>query len=80
MRSLSRASWGLALMVVASCARNTAIVPESEAAGAIDATVTPAGREAGVVPGIEVFLSDVPAALRGKRVGLITKYSVLEHA
>ena len=27
---------------------------------------------AGVRPGIEVFLDDVPAALRGKRVGLIT--------
>ncbi|MCX6483188.1 MAG: hypothetical protein NT146_07935, partial [Mycobacterium sp.] len=27
---------------------------------------------AGARPGIEVFLDDVPAALRGKRVGLIT--------
>jgi uncharacterized protein YbbC (DUF1343 family) len=27
---------------------------------------------AGVRPGIEVFLDDVPAALRGKRVGLVT--------
>jgi len=31
-------------------------------------------------PGIEVFLSDVPAALRGKRVGLITNQSAIDHA
>jgi uncharacterized protein YbbC (DUF1343 family) len=30
-------------------------------------------------PGIEVFLSDVPAALRGKRVGLITNQSAIDH-
>ena len=27
-----------------------------------------------VRPGIEVFLSDLPAAVRGKRVGLITNH------
>lgn len=80
MRSIGSASRVLALIVVASCARNTAIVPAPEAAGAIDATVTPAGREAGVIPGIEVFLSDVPAALRGKRVGLITNHSAIDRS
>jgi uncharacterized protein YbbC (DUF1343 family) len=80
MRSLGSAFRVLALMVVASCARNTAVVPESPAAGAIDATVAPAGREAGVVPGIEVFLSDIPAALRGKRVGLITNHSAIDRS
>ena len=80
MRSLASASRILALMVLASCARNTAIVPEPPAAGAIEATVAPAGREAGVVPGIEVFLSDVPAALRGKRVGLITNHSAIDRS
>jgi len=35
-------------------------------------TVTTLGSAATVLPGVEVFLSDVPAALRGKRVGLIT--------
>lgn len=35
----------------------------------------------GVVrPGIEVFLADVPAALRGKRVGLITNHSGIDRA
>ena len=32
---------------------------------------------ASVLPGIEVFLADVPAALRGKRVALITNYSAV---
>ena len=36
------------------------------------APVSAAPSAAGVRPGIEVFLSDVPDALRGKRVGLIT--------
>jgi uncharacterized protein YbbC (DUF1343 family) len=31
-----------------------------------------------VVPGIETFLADVPAALRGKRVGLITNHSAVD--
>lgn len=33
-----------------------------------------------VVPGIEVFLSDVPPAIRGKRVGLITNQSATDRA
>jgi len=33
-----------------------------------------------VRPGIEVFLSDVPAAVRGKRVGLITNQSATDRA
>ena len=33
---------------------------------------------AGVLPGIEVFLSDVPRALRGKRVGLITNHTGID--
>jgi uncharacterized protein YbbC (DUF1343 family) len=31
-------------------------------------------------PGIEVFLSDVPAKLRGKRVGLITNHAGIDRA
>ena len=31
------------------------------------------------VPGIEVFLSDIPANLEGKRVGLITNASAVDH-
>jgi uncharacterized protein YbbC (DUF1343 family) len=33
-----------------------------------------------VRPGIEVFLADIPAALRGKRVGLITNHSAIDRA
>jgi uncharacterized protein YbbC (DUF1343 family) len=33
-----------------------------------------------VVPGVEVFLADVPARLRGKRVGLITNASAVNRA
>jgi uncharacterized protein YbbC (DUF1343 family) len=33
----------------------------------------------GTAPGIEVFLSDVPANLKGKRVGLITNASAVDH-
>jgi len=33
-----------------------------------------------VIPGIEVFLADVPAQLRGKRVGLITNESATDRA
>ena len=32
-----------------------------------------------VTPGIEAFLSDIPANLRGKRVGLITNASAVDH-
>jgi uncharacterized protein YbbC (DUF1343 family) len=38
-------------------------------------------RSAGAVrPGVEVFLSDVPAKLRGKRVGLITNHAGIDRA
>jgi len=33
-----------------------------------------------VLPGIEVFVSDVPAALRGKRIALITNHSAVDRA
>ena len=36
--------------------------------------------QAPVRPGIEVFLSDVPAALKGKRVGLITNQSAIDRS
>jgi uncharacterized protein YbbC (DUF1343 family) len=35
---------------------------------------------AGVRPGIEVFLDDVPPRLRGKRVGLITNHAAVDRA
>jgi uncharacterized protein YbbC (DUF1343 family) len=43
-------------------------------------TVTPLGAPAAVQPGVEVFLSDVPPALRGKRAGLITNASAIDRS
>ena len=31
-----------------------------------------------VLPGLDVFIGDVPPALRGKRVGLITNHSAID--
>jgi uncharacterized protein YbbC (DUF1343 family) len=41
---------------------------------------SPAPVAGAVRPGIEVFLSDIPARLRGKRVGLITNQSATDRA
>src|SRR5215216_5707154 len=41
---------------------------------------TPAVSGSPVVPGIEVFFADVPTALRGKRVGLITNQSAIDRS
>ncbi|HEX7153174.1 MAG TPA: DUF1343 domain-containing protein [Thermoanaerobaculia bacterium] len=45
-----------------------------------DRTAAPAPAAAVVRPGIETFLADVPASLRGKRVGLITNQSGIDRA
>lgn len=39
------------------------------------AAQTPSSHQAPVLPGVEQFLADVPAAVRGKRVGLITNHT-----
>ncbi len=44
------------------------------------APVSAAPAAAGVIPGIEVFLADVPDALRGKRVGLITNNTGIDRS
>jgi uncharacterized protein YbbC (DUF1343 family) len=59
-----------ALFLLASCTRTPALVPAPSADPA--AVMTSPDPAATVRPGIEVFLSDVPPALRGTRVGLIT--------
>jgi uncharacterized protein YbbC (DUF1343 family) len=38
------------------------------------------GGQGSVRPGIETFLSDIPAALRGKRVGLITNHTGIDRS
>lgn len=39
-----------------------------------------AAAQAPVLPGIETFLSDLPAAVRGKRIGLITNHSAIDRS
>lgn len=56
-----------AILLLSSCAQP----PDGSPAAA-------AGDAAAVRPGIETFLSDVPAALRGKRVALITNHSAID--
>lgn len=46
----------------------------------LPAPVSAAPAVGGVRPGIEVFLADVPAGLRGKRVGLITNNTGIDRA
>jgi uncharacterized protein YbbC (DUF1343 family) len=71
----------LAVFVLASCIQRSAIVPGGTNAGAVDAVMTSTEPAASAVrPGIEVFLADVPASLRGKRVGLITNHSAIDRA
>jgi uncharacterized protein YbbC (DUF1343 family) len=55
------------VIVLAACART----PSPATAPVVDS-------QSSVRPGIEVFLSDVPARLRGKRVGLITNASAVD--
>ena len=59
-----------ALWLLASCTPNPSPVPASSDDQATAAETS--SRTAVVRPGIEVFLADIPQALRGKRIGLIT--------
>jgi len=62
-----------ALFLLAACTPAPAPAPSRSAATVVDS-------EAAVRPGIEVFLADVPVALRGKRVGLITNHTGIDRA
>ena len=63
-----------ALFLLASCTQAPA------ADQAASAATTSAQPGATVLPGIEVFLADVPPELRGKRVGLITNHSGIDRS
>jgi uncharacterized protein YbbC (DUF1343 family) len=68
------------LLLLASCTQAPARVPVPPNELAVDAAIASADPASVVRPGIEVFLSDVPAALRGKRIGLITNHSAIDRA
>jgi uncharacterized protein YbbC (DUF1343 family) len=57
-----------ALFLLAACARTPNPAPVAS------------GTTATVRPGIETFLADIPAALRGKRVGLITNHTGIDRS
>ncbi len=55
------------LLLLAACALTSAQVPAQSP-------------NAPVLPGIETFLADVPQALKGKRVGLITNHTGIDRS
>ena len=66
--------------LLASCAQTPASAPPSRAgSGPIDAPQS-ADAPGAIRPGIEGFLADLPAALRGKRVGLITNHTGIDRS
>jgi uncharacterized protein YbbC (DUF1343 family) len=68
-----------ALFLLACCQAPVQVV--SQAAGQPSASATAAtGPGAVVRPGIEVFLSDLPPSVRGKRVGLITNHTGIDRS
>jgi uncharacterized protein YbbC (DUF1343 family) len=60
------------VFLLAACAQTPAREAAPAAGGA------PRDSAGAVVPGIETFLTDLPAALRGKRVGLITNHTGID--
>jgi uncharacterized protein YbbC (DUF1343 family) len=66
------------LLLLAAC---TSASPGSPPAPQLPpASGSTVSRNAAVRPGIETFLADVPARLRGKRVGLITNHTGIDRA
>src|SRR6187549_3585988 len=71
-----------ALLLLAACA------PTSARVSSASTTLTPTPATGGEVPatgatvrlGVETFLADVPQALLGKRVGLITNSSAIDRS
>ena len=68
------------LSLFAACAPPPAQVPVSSADTTAVACVTSRASASTVRPGIETFLADVPRALRGKRVGLITNHTGIDRS
>ena len=62
------------LLACAACART------GTSDGRLDARPSGQSADAVVRPGIETFLADLPARLRGKRVGLITNQTAVDRA
>ena len=79
----ARPSWKAlahALLLLSACVLTSARVPASSADAAPGAGVTTRASGLTVRVGIEAFLADVPRALRGKRVGLITNQTGIDRS
>lgn len=79
----ARPSWKAlapALLLLAACAPTLARVQSSSADAAAAPGVVSRADASTVRPGIETFLADVPLALRGKRVGLITNHTGIDRS
>lgn len=67
-----------ALLLLAACVSAPGRVPPTPPAGETKQRSVATASQ--VLPGLETFLADVPAALRGKRVGLITNHSAIDRS
>ena len=68
------------LLLLAACAQTLAQVPASSADAAAGAGMKSRPSALTVRVGIETFLANVPRALRGKRVGLITNHTGIDRS
>ncbi len=76
-----RAIPGATLFLLVACAPTSVRVPAASTTTTASATNSATADSSALVrPGIEVFLADVPPALRGKRVGLITNHTGIDRA
>lgn len=68
-----------AIVLCAACRHTLARVPEPPVVAPAAATASSVANGT-VRPGIEVFLADLPPAVRGRRVGLITNHSAIDRS
>ena len=68
------------LLLLAACAMTPAQGSAPPAGASVPAGLRPRASAPTVRPGVETFLSDVPRALRGKRVGLITNHTGIDRS
>jgi len=67
-------------VLFAACHHTPVRIPEPSSAGAPAATPTTSPVKGTVQPGIEGFLADLPQAVRGKRIGLITNHIAIDRS
>jgi uncharacterized protein YbbC (DUF1343 family) len=68
------------LLLLVACAMTPAEAAAPSAGRPSSAEITPRASAPPVLPGIETLLANVPRALRGKRVGLITNQSGIDRS